>query len=45
MGLGWVGLGGRVRLDVGVGGIFVGWGGEGGEGRGWEVADMRCSVG
>ena len=41
MGLGWVGLGGRVGLGVGVGGIFVGWGGEGGEGRGGEVAD-RC---
>ena len=36
MGLGWVGLGGRVGLDVGVGGIFVGWGGggRGGEGLG-----------
>ena len=36
MGFGWVGLGGRVGLGVGVGRIFVGWGGEGrgGEGRG-----------
>ena len=36
MGLGWVGLRGRVGLGVGVdeGGIFVGWGGEGGDGRG-----------
>ena len=47
MGLGWVGLGGRVGLGVGVGGIIVGWGGEGGEGRGGEGRWRTgvCSVG
>ena len=42
MGLGWVGLGGRVGL--GVGGIFC-WVGSLVEGRGGEVVDRRYSVG